>query len=203
MGSCLRPYTPVPCEGGVSWGDNETLSCVTRSNSCQRCMMSIGFSDGGCLRCCALRHQSDEDCGTDSGSFTSFTAWSVTVLGAAAVCIIFTIVYVVTSKRREGMSFRAFTSQTYFVDLPVAKRDIGESEAAGGEGSSDEETALADSVFLVQKAASDEGPVPVAQRTVPPVLAVRRPQTLAQAQSNIFYLDTSQASEQHPTGGGR
>jgi hypothetical protein len=185
---CLKPYTPAACDGGVSWEGNETLNCYVKSR-CQQCVMSMGFSDSGCLRCCAVEKAS---CSSSDDFFSSggLTAWAVAVLIAVGVCFIFTIIYLLTSKKRnEGVHFRAFTSHSYFVALPEAKRGDLQSEAKPNEGDdSDEEVALADSVFLVNKTPSDADVVPVARRTVPPVVAVRRTLTPAQSQ-NIFFLD--------------
>jgi hypothetical protein len=92
-----------------------------------------------------------------------------------------------SKKRNEGVQFRAFTSHSYFVALPVARRGVLDPNTEGN--GSDEEVTLADSVFLVSKMASDSDVAPpVARRTVPPVLAVRRALVPAQSQ-NIFFLD--------------
>ncbi len=76
--------------------------------------------------------------------------------------------------------------------MPIAVR--GDDDSACGEEKIDGESSLADSVFLVSKSLSDDSVIPVARRTVPPVVAVRRPQTLTQAQANLFYLDTGGSS---------
>ena len=148
--------------------------------------MSVGFSDSGCVRCCAVEKSSCSD--SDDIFSSGLTAWVIAVLIAVGVCFLFTAIYLLTSKKRnEGVQFRAFTSHSYFVALPVARRGVLDPNTEGN--GSDEEVALADSVFLVSKMASDsEVAPPVARRTVPPVLAVRRALVPAQSQ-NIFFLD--------------
>jgi len=148
--------------------------------------MSTGFSSSGCVRCCATEMSS---CSSSDDIFSmGLTAWAVAVLIAVGICLLFTALYLLTSKKRnEGVQFRAFTSHSYFVALPVAKRG-GLAPNAGGE-CNDDEVALADSVFLVNKSVSDSDVAPpVARRTVPPVLAVRRAVNPTQSQ-NIFFLD--------------
>lgn len=153
--------------------------------------MSIGFSDSGCARCCALKKTA---CSGSDSFVSSITVWAIASGVAMGLCLLFTIIYLCTSKKRnEGVVFRAFTSQSYYVALPVAVR--GDSESACGEEKLDSETSIAESVFLVSKSLEDDGTIPVAKRTVPPAIAVRRPQTLTQAQANLFYLDTGRASQ--------
>ena len=190
---CLRPYTPLACEGGVDFGANETLSCVLKGR-CQNCMMSIGFSDDGCLRCCALSRTPCTYSGFENSATSGVTAWAVAVMSVIGVCVVFTLVYVLTSKRRnEGMAFQAHTSNAYFVALPSATRGGNMGAATSGDDS-DDETPVSDSAFLVGKSESDDSVVPVARRTVPPVVGVRRPLTVAQASQNIFFLDTQGAA---------
>ena len=155
-------------------------------------MMSIGFDDGGCLRCCALK-KTECTLSTDSYySSTGLTAWAISVMCVVGLCIFFTFLYMVTSKRRnEGMAFQAFTSNSYFVQLPVAQHASLTTEA---NENAEEDVAVSDTVFLVNKAESDADAVPVARRTVTPVVGVRRPMTLAQAQQNIFFLDSEVAA---------
>jgi hypothetical protein len=163
-------------------------------------MMSIGFSDDGCVRCCALHKTS---CSSDHDSFSdsNITAWAIAAIIAVGVCFVFTLLYIVTGKKRnDGIVFRAFTSHSYYVALPIAVRADDDTACSEEKG---EEAALSDSVFLLKKDLdSADVTVPVARRTVPPVVAVRRPQTLQQAQANMFYLDTQAASEGTARAGG-
>ena len=110
-------------------------------------------------------------------------------MAALGACVIFTLLYLVTGKKRnDGVVFRAFTSQSYFVALPVATRADDDAACAEEKG---DDCSISDSVVLLNKGVEE---VPVARRTVPPVVAVRRPQTLTHAQANMFYLDTQGAN---------
>lgn len=194
---CLRPYSTVDCTNGVTWGLNETLTCYTKSR-CQKCVLAVGFSSGGCVRCCAA---SRESCSEEENGST-LSIWAILVLATIGSCFIFTLLYVLTSRRRNSNApYRAFAPHSYFVALPIATVDVDKtvtdmkgSNRESNEQDEDDESISASIVLLSESGAEDNTAVPVARRTVPPVVGVRRPQAHSRNHPNMFYLDVNSAS---------
>jgi hypothetical protein len=124
------------------------------------------------------------------------------VMIAVGVCFVFTLLYFATGrKRNDGLTFRAMTNHSYYVNFPVAHIENQKHGHVNecGEGSDDESSSSADVAFLAQKhAAANDHHVPIARRTVPPVVGVRRAPVL-QAQAQAFYMvDSSPATSNGP-----
>jgi hypothetical protein len=189
---CMKPYSNVDCTTPVDWGVNETLTCFTK-NSCQHCVLAMGFTSSGCIRCCAVHHAT---CDRTTETESTFSIWAILVLATMGSCFVFTLLYVITSRRRNDNAFAQATAPySYFVSLPVATVDIANkddvNETREPNEHDEEDVSISESIVLVDKPGSDDNTaVPVARRTVPPVMAVRRPVAHTR-QANMFYLDVS------------